>query len=224
MTLSNHFWRLLAIQAALLLAVALAIAGLAAVDQPASILWLGAFLGAAIGAACMALALRSVFGPLEELSDSARKLAPGKGDGSLPADELGELADVLGRMERDLSQRGGQVQENSQRLQTVLESMIEGVLAVGDDQRILLANDAGKELLDFATPDPVGKPLLTVTRARPVHEAIAEALSRSGPIEREFESPGATRRTLLLRATRLPGDPCPGVMVVLHDVTELRRL
>ena len=29
---------------------------------------------------------------------------------------------------------------------------------------------------------------------------------------------------LSLRATRLPGEPCPGVMIVLHDMTELRRL
>jgi two-component system, OmpR family, phosphate regulon sensor histidine kinase PhoR len=223
MTLSNHFWRLLAIQAALSLAVAGGVAALAASGQNAAIVWGSALAGVAISAACTWWALRRVFGPLEELSGSARKLASGSG-GTGSADELGELAAVLGRMERDLSQRVGQVQEHSQRLQTVLGSMIEGVLAVGTDQRILLANDAGRELLDFTTSEPVGKPLLTVTRARPVHEAIDEALAQSGPIERAFESPGAHRRTLSLRATRLPGEPCPGVMVVLHDVTELRRL
>ena len=224
MTLSHHFWRLLAIQAALLLAVAGVVAGLAAAGQPAIVLWLATILGAVLGVAGMAVAMRSVFVPLEELSSSARKLASGNGVGGPREDELGELGAVLGQMERDLSQRVGQVQEHSQRLQTVLGSMIEGVLAVGTDQRILLANDAGRELLDFTAAEPVGKPLITVTRARPVHEAIDEALDCSEPIEREFESPGAHRRTLLLRATRLPGDPCPGVMVVLHDVTDLRRL
>jgi two-component system phosphate regulon sensor histidine kinase PhoR len=224
MTVSNHFWRLLAIQAALSLAAAGGIAALAATGQPAAILWLAAIAAAAVSSGCTWWALRRVFGPLEELSESARQLASRNGDSSGPGDELGELATVLGRMERDLSQRVGQVQENSQRLQTVLGSMIEGVLAVGPDQRILLANDAGRALLDFTTSEPVGKPLLTVTRARPVHEAIDEALTTSGPIQREFESPGAHRRTLSLRAARLPGDPCPGVMVVLHDVTGLRRL
>src|SRR3546814_7956638 len=57
------------IQTALLLAVALGVAGMAAAGQPASILWLAGLLGAAIGAACMAIALRSVFGPLEERSE-----------------------------------------------------------------------------------------------------------------------------------------------------------
>ncbi len=222
MTLSKHFWRLLAIHAALLLFVEAAVAGLAAAGQPTSVIGLTALGGVVIAVGCMAWALRSVFGPLAELSQSARRLATESGPA--PEDELAEMADLLGRMERDLSRRVGQVQENSQRLQTVLGSMVEGVLAVSTDQRILLANEAGKELLDFTTAEPLGKPLLTLTRARPVHEAIEEALAQSGPIEREFESPGAHRRTLSLRATRLPGNPCPGVMVVLHDVTELRRL
>ena len=44
------------------------------------------------------------------------------------------------------------------------------------------------------------------------------------PVITEFDAPGLARRTLSLRATRLPGEPCPGVVMVLHDMTELRRL
>ena len=102
--------------------------------------------------------------------------------------------------------------------------MAEGVLAVGPDKTILLANDAGRQLLDFATPSPVGRSLLEVTRSRPVHEAAAQAFAQPAPVVTEFDAPGLLRRTLSLRATRLPGEPCPGVMIVLHDMTELRRL
>ena len=102
--------------------------------------------------------------------------------------------------------------------------MAEGVLAVGPDKTILLANDAGRQLLDFAMLDPVGRPLLEVTRARPVSEAVMQAFASPEPVITEFDAPGLLRRTLSLRATRLPGDPCPGVMIVLHDMTELRRL
>jgi signal transduction histidine kinase len=41
---------------------------------------------------------------------------------------------------------------------------------------------------------------------------------------KEFETTGAERHVLTLRAARLPGDPGLGVMVGLHDVTELRPL
>ena len=39
----------------------------------------------------------------------------------------------------------------------MLSSMAEGVLAVGPDKTILLANEAGRQLLDFATPNPLGR-------------------------------------------------------------------
>src|SRR4029079_11205159 len=66
--------------------------------------------------------------------------------------------------------------------------------------------------------------LLEVTRARPVYDALVRALNSRTPVTKEFEAPGAIRRTLSLRASRLPGEPCPGVVIVLHDMTELRRL
>ena len=224
MSLSNYYWRLLALEAALMAAVTGVLIALASTGQSAWVLWTTAGVGVATSTVVMWLSLRQVFLPLEELSREARQAAGGNGELADRGDDLGMLATILSRMQRDLSQRVGQVQENSQRLQTVLESMIEGVLAVSPDQRILLANDAGRALLDFTTPEPVGKPLLSVTRARPVYEAVTEAFEQSAPVEREFQSPGSSRRTLSLRATRLPGEPCPGVMVVLHDVSELRRL
>jgi two-component system phosphate regulon sensor histidine kinase PhoR len=57
-----------------------------------------------------------------------------------------------------------------------------------------------------------------------VLEAVSQVLEAPSPVVVEFDSPGTQRRTLSLRATRLPGEPCPGVMVVLHDLSDLRRL
>jgi two-component system phosphate regulon sensor histidine kinase PhoR len=53
---------------------------------------------------------------------------------------------------------------------------------------------------------------------------VRQALQTDQPVERQIESLGTVRRTLAVRVTRLPGEPSAGVMVVLHDVTELRRL
>ena len=72
--------------------------------------------------------------------------------------------------------------------------MAEGVLAVGPDKTILLANEAGRQLLDFATPNPIGRSLLEVTRARPVFEAVSQALTSAAPIITEFDAPGTNRR------------------------------
>jgi two-component system phosphate regulon sensor histidine kinase PhoR len=190
-------------------------------------LWLLGTVSIALGGVITWFAVKRMMQPLVELSQYVRAVG---GTDTSPStaiahrDELGALAGVFDRMQRDLAERRDQMEDHAERLQTVLSSMAEGVLAVGPDKLILLANEAARQLLDFATPDSHGRSLLAVTRARPVYDVIAQALASPAPVMKEFDAPGPIRRKLALRATRLPGDPCPGVVVVLHDMTELRRL
>ena len=228
----SWFWRLLVWQAILCVGLVVATAMLAARSASAgwslpavlTILLLVAF---AISAATIWFSLQRVQQPVIELARLARQISAGDGDSvpsALPGEELSEISGALQLFRGRLEQRGDQVQQNTQRLQTVMASMVEGVLAVGPDHTILLANQAAQRLLDFATSQPQGRALLEVTRARSVYEAVQQTLETTKAVEREFDSPGVQRRVLLLRATRLPGEPCPGVMVVIHDVSELRRL
>ena len=117
--------------------------------------------------------------------------------------------------------------------------MIEAVIAVDDRQRVLFANDAAGRLLSFLPEAAVGRPLLEAVRHHSLHQATAEALAawpgggRAAPGQQNGQPP--TRRLEITLGTlpprilsthvaRLPGEPCPGVVVVLDDVTELRRL
>jgi two-component system phosphate regulon sensor histidine kinase PhoR len=165
--------------------------------------------------------------PLVELKEAAEAVAAGHYDQKTPIrsrDELGMLARAVDRMRGVLTRQVDLLRENSQRLETVLSSMLEGVLAVNAERRVLFANEASKLLLAIETREVVGRQLLEVTRNRVVREAVEEAFRLEEPYEFEFETSGIDRRYLALRATRLPGEPCPGVVVVLYDITELHRL
>jgi two-component system phosphate regulon sensor histidine kinase PhoR len=183
-------------------------------------------------ATCLALAaafgvISQIVRPLTQLTEGAQAIAADDEEHPLAyqsADELGVLGNALHEVQRKLARRVNQLKENTERLATVLGSMVEGVIAVSTNETILLANEASRNLLDMTVADPVGRPLLEVTRSLPVHAAVVEALRSSQPVQREFEATGPTRRVLALRATKLPGHPSPGVMMVLHDVSELRRL
>jgi two-component system phosphate regulon sensor histidine kinase PhoR len=232
MGFAQWFWRLFLVFTGLIVAHVLVVTGILAFRNPppeyrAVLLGTSAILTIGLGALATWYCVRQIIEPLSELTRHVRAVSTGAGGSHAvmdTPDELDVLAIAFNSMQRNLALRVDQIQENSERLQTILGTMAEGVLAVGTDKTILLANDAGRDLLDFATPQPVGKPLLSVTRARPVVEAVAQALDSPEPVVTEFDAPGPQRRTLSLRATRLPGEPCPGVMVVLHDLSELRRL
>lgn len=227
MSFSVRFWRLFLLYAAQLSLFAVAISILVATD--AAPVWIGVATAAwlAVGALGTWYAVSQVTRPLAQLSQSVRELAAGedgKPSSANQTDEMAMLSADVQQIRRKLNLRVGELQTNAERLQAVLSSMREGILAVGPDKTILLANDAGRELLEFSAAQPQGRPFLEVTRARPVYEAVLDAFQYSEPVHREFDAPGKQRRRLALRATRLPGEPCPGVMVVLHDVSEIRRL
>jgi two-component system phosphate regulon sensor histidine kinase PhoR len=112
----------------------------------------------------------------------------------------------------------------NRRLATVLDGMEEGVLALDGERRILLANNAGRRLLQTAGECLVGRPLVEAVRSREVHAAVEDAFRRDGAYETEFKTTAAPHRHLHIRATRIPGDPSPGVVLVLTDISKLRRL
>jgi len=139
-------------------------------------------------------------------------------------DEIGDLSREFLEMCRAVHARESKLRDQNNRVETVLGSMVEGVLAVDANQVVLLANNAVRTLLDIRVTQVVGRPLLEVTRNRSLDESFTRAIDSPEPISAEIEVVGPNRRLLNLQANRLPGTPSPGVVMVLHDVTDLQRL
>lgn len=139
-------------------------------------------------------------------------------------DEIGDLSREFLEMFRSVHVRESKLRDQNNRLETVLGSMVEGVLAVDANQVVLLANRTVRTLLDIRVDHVVGRPLLEVTRNRSLDESFSRAIDSPEPISAEIEVVGPSRRLLNLQANRLPGTPSPGVVMVLHDVTDLQRL
>ena len=197
------------------------------------LIWAIAALFAAVLFAATWWSVGRIKGPLESLRNSAASMGDGVFDQRIVLqrrDELGTLALALDEM-RDrirsrlsvLEQETQQVEENSQRLSTVLAGMIEGVIAVDNAERVLFLNRAARSFLDVANSDVLGRPIWEVLRNPTLQEVVRAALQGEALRTAEFELP-RSQAIVALIVSRLPGDPCPGVVLVLHNVTELRRL
>ncbi len=143
--------------------------------------------------------------------------------------ELSVMAEAVRRTLIDASERSRQDQEMIDQMRTVLGAMVEGVLAVDNRQHVLFANPAAGHMLGIDPRAARGKPLLGIVRNHKLDEAVNDALSdRDAPnLETrryEFDSHDPLGRVISFRATRLHGEPCPGVVLVLQDISELRRL
>lgn len=170
---------------------------------------------------------RRVIEPIVELSEACEILATRGNRRQLwnsASDELGQLVRAFQSMAVAVTEREETLRGQANRIETVLGSMVEGVIAVNADRVVLLANQAVRRLLGIRAERIEGRPLIEVTRIRALDQAVQETLTTNKPCSTEFEVTSPFRRVLSIQANRLPGDPCPGVVVVLHDMTELRRL
>lgn len=180
----------------------------------------------------MFLLLRRIIQPMSTLTAAANAIAAGELQQTVAAssrDELGTLAEAFNTMSRELSARMTDLNRTSQELHgssrllsTVFGSMVEGVIAVDNDERVLFANAAAKSVFDSGDGDVQGRPIWECVRNDAVQTVVRQALSG---LQRSIECKLPRNESIVeIRATPLAGDPCPGVVLVIDDVTELRRL
>jgi two-component system phosphate regulon sensor histidine kinase PhoR len=109
--------------------------------------------------------------------------------------------------------------------EAVLSSMIEGVLAIDADKRIIALNRAGAGLLGVDPEAALEKTVQEIVQDSELRWFINRTLSAKDAIEREVEV-NKGEQILQAHGTSLrdPSGTALGVLIVLHDVTHLRRL
>lgn len=170
-----------------------------------------------------ALSLR----PIRELRDVVADIADGKLDRRLrwdTADERVEIASSINQMSRQLRGAMERAIGEKAQLEAVLASMVEGVVVIDCERKLLLINPRGRELLSV-WGDYEGRGVPEVIRSPEVDRAIQDAATSDQIVVREVEVHAEKARTLLMHASGFPGSqPRAGTVVVFHDVTELRRV
>jgi two-component system phosphate regulon sensor histidine kinase PhoR len=135
---------------------------------------------------------------------------------------LGALARAVdAAAERARAQEARSAAER-ERLEAIFDGMVEGVLVLGADGRVQLANARARELLG-AWGELVGRTALEATRRPDVADALRRAAHAEAALALEIAL--GEERMVEMHARRFPaaGEP-QGVVAVLHDVSEIRRL
>ena len=173
------------------------------------------------------LLARTFARPLVELTEGARRLAEGDLGHKIRvagSKEHSDLAETFNAVSGRLAATFAQLDHDREQLRTILSGMVEGVIAIDEQQRVLFANDRAGRLLEFDPAAGVGKKLWEVVRQRAFQGIVETGLGGSGPHREELDWKGPTFRSLTVYVSRFPGHGAPGAVVVVHDTTELRRL
>jgi len=172
---------------------------------------------------------RRISQPLEEMKSGAERFARGELGRKLPvrgSEETQLLAEAMNTMASELDDRIRTVLNQRNEIEAVLASMVEGVLAVDNDERILRLNHAALTLLQVGNRDCVGRPIQEAIRKADLQRFVGRVLKEGGPMEEDLVLHGGVNRYLQAHGTLLRGADGRqiGALVVLNDVTRLRRL
>lgn len=153
-------------------------------------------------------------------------------------DEISALAHAMNETAAKLEQSFSSLTDERTRTAAILESMIEGVAVVSRDERAIYYNRAFAQILDVeprgaTVQAPLGalasgRPLVETVRQSELLTAVRQVL-RSGQ-RAEIEVTVGTLRQRTFSATIAPvrasleGQVSPGAVLVLHDISDLRRL
>lgn len=137
-------------------------------------------------------------------------------------DELAELGNALDLLASNLRDAMRDLRSERDLLKGILASMQEGVLVVGQDDRVVHVNPAVRAML-LIGDEAIGRPLIEVIRNADLVELLERARTGEDRPAVELELGGFKPRRLLAHASPLPDRP-GDMLAVLVDVTNLRRL
>jgi two-component system phosphate regulon sensor histidine kinase PhoR len=137
-------------------------------------------------------------------------------------DELGTVARALDDSVQVVGRQLAEQARDRARMEAILAGMIEGVIVVDAQGRMQLANEAARRMLRL-DDKALGRHYVESIRHPAIAELVAAALSGRPPDALQLSPPRDPSRTIMAHATPAAGGGAHGAVLVLHDITDLRR-
>jgi two-component system phosphate regulon sensor histidine kinase PhoR len=197
-------------------------------DTTRQVMLVSGLVAMAVAFAIGVFVARRVTRPVVEMQTVARRMSEGDFAVHAPVrspDEIGALGRALNVMAGRLRDRIRALEGEQAKATAILDGMVEGVIAVDGRNLILLMNERARVIFALGPAPVAGRPFLEVIRNADLHEVLRQSRTEDGVSRHELRLSTPVERWLQVNAVRLVlvGEEV-GVVMVLHDVTELRRL
>jgi two-component system phosphate regulon sensor histidine kinase PhoR len=141
------------------------------------------------------------------------------------AAELASVLETIDRFSVEMRARMSALEAERNGLTAILGAMEEGLVVVDSRKLVLMANASARRIMGLPETELQGRPLQELTRQQEMLNNIDMAISASQTCNFEYQRAGS-REHILVRCAPFRDGPKAlyGAVVVLHDISELRRL
>lgn len=117
------------------------------------------------------------------------------------------------------------LEKENNRIHAILNSMVEGVIAVDRDTRILWLNPTAERIFNIPQSNAQGKIFLEAFPNNDIAEIISQVLKKGELVSKELTLIWPMQKVFQLNASPIFGSKtATGCLLVIHDITEIRRL
>jgi two-component system phosphate regulon sensor histidine kinase PhoR len=190
---------------------------------------LGGLVIALIAVAISLFFSRRISRPIKAMKQGADLFAQGDLHHRLAVPEsaeMGRLAEAMNQMASQLEDRIAEVINQRNELETVLSSMLEGVIAVNAEEKVFSMNQAAADLFEIDPGKFQNRSIQEVIRNIGLQKFVGRALAGRQSLEEDITVFYNGERILNVRSSPLldADRQYIGTLVVFNDVTHLRQL
>lgn len=175
-----------------------------------------------------ALLTRSLLQPLGRIIYTSRKFASGDFSSRVfgeADDEIGELAATLNTMAQDIQDKVGRIEIQNQQLRTIFQSMVEGIVVVDKRTAVLTVNQTVEKIFGFAANEVQNRLFLEVIPNTDLADIVMRVLNEGKYAFQELVLLWPIDKVLQVNGAPIFEDGrVSGCLLVIHDITELRKL
>ena len=172
----------------------------------------------------------SIVKPLETVTETAEKISEGDLAQRIPVrrynSEIEKLARMFNFMADELEDKIIEISQEKNKIEAILESMVDGVIAVDESGEISLINTAARRIFNIEAEEIEGKSLITTLFNHRIDMYLQRAFDTKESIKREIKYKNPDEK--IIQATFIPllddEKKVNGGLIVLTDITELRKL
>ena len=190
-------------------------------------LWLSSLIMFLVAGMASLLISRAFARRVEHLQSFSRRVAEGDFrpiDADRSGDALEALAVSLNDTAARLDRAIRTLTEERNLSAAILGSMVEGVAVVNSAERLLFANEGFVGILELDSPPESGSSLVEVVRQTELIEAVRNVLEGAPRVEAEIITGTLRQRFFAATVASVKATENSGAVVVLHDITDLRKL
>lgn len=190
--------------------------------------FVGGLVGVLVALVVGAIVAKRVTSPVAEMTRVAEDLRAGRYEArvaKLDSSELGQLGSTLNRLGEEVTTRIATMGREDAQMRAILSGMGEGVVAVGEDDTVVFCNAAAREFLDLHDEEPTGAKFFELVRNADFSDLLDRARGTNAAATCETTVVlGEGTQVFRALANPFETNSARGVVLVLQDLTDLRRL